>query len=173
MQTTFEHAAELETNQSNLRSQGMDPVTSDFNLPLDICDWVPPATLKSWVQEETHALNETGVGTDIPRSLLAILAFAYARGIFDTEEILSLCESDAVLRSLCEGLSCSLEQVLNARRKDRGLLVTITVRLLTRAVVQKFNLSPQSLPPILKRRLHESAVDRLDNARHMDRGGEA
>jgi len=151
----------------------MDPLNGNINLPLDICDWVSPTTLRSWVQEEAQALHETSAGTDIPKSLLAILAFAYARGIFDTEEILRLCESDPMLRSLGEGISCSLEQALNARRRDRGLLVTLTVRLLTRAVVQKFNLSAQSLPPILKRRLHESAVDRLDNARHMDRGGEA
>jgi hypothetical protein len=169
----FDQAAELENNRGNLSSHLMDTQIVNINFPLDICDWVSPGTLKSWVQEETQALQQTGVGADIPKRQLSILAFAYARSIFDTEEILGLCESDPTMRSLCEGLSCSFDEMLNARRRDRGLLVTLTVRVFTRAVIQKFNLQSQSLSPILKRRLHESAVDRLDNARLMDGGGEA
>jgi hypothetical protein len=143
----------------------MESLSGKLDLPADICEWVSPATLGSWVQEEVGKL--TG---DAPRTLLSVLSFAYARGIFDTDEILSRCESDIEFQKVSERAALTPEQLLGVRHKDRGLLVTLTVRLLSRAVVERCAVPASSFPPELKRRLHENAVDRLDNARHMDRG---
>ena len=150
----------------------MDDLSAGKGLPLDACEWVPPATLRSWVEQELNNLSGSIVGTGAHRGMLGVLGFAYARGIFDTAEILGLCRSDALFRSLCGAEDFSWDDMLVARHRDRGLLVTLTVRLLTRLVVERLGTSAASLDPALKRRLHESAVDRLDSARNMDRGEE-
>jgi len=143
-----------------------------INFPLDICEWVAPDRLRSWVEEELGNLNGLAEVPDRQRALLAVLAFAYARGTFDSEEILDLCRTDTLYRALCGRTDFSGEDVRDARHKARGLLVTLVVRLLSRGVAQKLATPVASLSPALKRRLHESAVDRLDNARNMDRGEE-
>ncbi|HEY5909406.1 MAG TPA: hypothetical protein VJA21_02250 [Verrucomicrobiae bacterium] len=150
----------------------MDELNARIAFPLDMGDWVEPATLCLWVEEEVKKLNGAAPAVDVRKKMLAVLSFAYARGVFDSEEILDLCRSDALYRSLCEGVDFSWDDLQSVRHKDRGLLVTLTVRLLTRAVVEKFSVAAASLDPAVKRRLHESAVDRLDNARNMDRGEE-
>jgi hypothetical protein len=148
----------------------MDVLSGNVVVPLDICDWISPATLTLWIREEVSKLNGVVANGEIPKVLRTVLAFAYARGIFDSEEILRLSQSDPAFLELCGGVVFTPEQLLSVRHKERGVLVTLTVRLLTRAVAEKFKVATAELPPELKRRLHENAVDRLDNARHINRG---
>lgn len=150
----------------------MDDLNTAANFPLDLCDWVAPETLRSWVAEEVK--NVTGSAEPAPgqKSLTGVLAFAYARGIFDSEEIVSLCRAGKLYDCIQGQIDFSWEDLLEARHKHRGVLVTIMVKLLTRALMEKRGPSAAALDPALKRRLHESAVDRLDNARNMDRGEE-
>ncbi len=150
----------------------MDDLNTTTNFPLDLCDWVAPETLRSWVIEELKNVTGPGGQAERQNALIAILAFAYARGVFDSEEIVGLCRADKLYGSLRGQIDLSWEDLLEARHNHRGLLVTLMVRLITRALVEKRGIPSSSLDPALKRRLHESAVDRLDNARNMDRGEE-
>ncbi len=150
----------------------MDDLNNPINFPLDLCDWVAPETLRSWVEEELKNATGTTGPAEGQNALVALLAFAYARGVFDSEEIIDLCRSDKLYSSFQGQSDFSWDGMLESRHKHRGLLVTLMVRLLTRALVEKQGLQPAALDPPLKRRLHESAVDRLDNARNIDQGAE-
>jgi hypothetical protein len=147
----------------------MENLSGNLDLPTDICEWVSPATLSSWVQEETARLNGGATHTEVQEALLKVLAFAYCREIFDSEEILRLCDSESELRELSKGTVFTLEHLRSVRHNNRGLLISLTVRLLTRTVAQKCDLAVSDFPPELKRRLHENAVQRLDNAILLDR----
>ena len=150
----------------------MEDQNTNINFPLDLCDWASPETLRFWVQEELKHVTGSEAPAEKQNALIGILAFAYARGIFDSEEIINLCRTDKLYSSLQGGSDFSWEDLLATRHQHRGVLVTLMVRLLTRALVEKGVVSQAALDPALKRRLHESAVDRLDNARNMDRGEE-
>ncbi len=149
--------------------QGLDETVK---FPLDICEWVAPETLRSWLEEDLPHLSGAGGLTSLHKRLLAILAFAYARGIFASAEILALCESDPFFSSLQQGVDFSLGDMLDVRHADRGSLVSLTVRLLARAVGERFGVAAAALEPGLKKRLQENAVERVDNAIILDRSQE-
>ena len=141
---------------------------------MDICEWAAPALMISWVEEELKKLPraaETSPGPgpqqDSVTMCLGVLAFAYARNVFDSEEIAQLCHSDPLFRALSKGLPLSSEALNAVRKKDRGLLVKLVTQLLLRATLQKLGRTPDELSPALKRRLHENASDRLDTARNI------
>ncbi len=142
----------------------MEHSKSSNEFPADLCEWVPPATLRLWVEEELKVSDWQGKAAEDHSRLVAVLAFAYARGTFDSEEISDLCRTDDCYRSLCAGRDFSLEEILGMPHKARGILVMLMIRLLTRAVASKQGTPATSLDPALKRRLHEIAVVRLDNA---------
>jgi hypothetical protein len=146
----------------------MDDKNSTIDLPDDICEWVAPETLHSWVVEELkHVAGPVPAGTQ--STLAAVLAFAYARWFFPSKEILGLCRTDPLYGSLCPRTDFPWQDIMEARHKERGLVVNLLVRLLTRAVAEKHGIAASSMDPALKRRFHESAVERLDIAITMDR----
>ena len=149
----------------------MNDLNATTGFPLDFCEWVAPASLQRWVQEELKNVTDPAAQGG-RKTLLGVLAFAYARGIFDSEEILGLCRSDPLFKALHGTGEFSWEDMLDARHKDRTPLINFMMRVLTRAVAEKHGVPAASLDPALKRRLHENVVDRLDNARNMDRGEE-
>jgi hypothetical protein len=174
---TSEFIVEPQPNNPELKSRE-DP-SAIFRVPMDICEWVPSATVISWIHEELKSLgaaeqqgshsplDATGGAANV---MLAVLAFAYVRGIFDTEETARLCHSDPQFQSLSRGQAISPAGLIAFRPRDRGLLVKLTAQLLIRAATQKLNLPGSALAPGLKRQLHADAVLRLDTARHFDRG---
>jgi len=147
----------------------MDDAKSTVNVPQDICDWVAPETLHSWVEEELQHLRGPVAAGGKQITLAAVAAFAYARWVFPSKDIHGLCRTDALYSSLCGRGDFSWEDIMAARHKERGLLISLLVRLLARAVAEKYRLAASSMDPALKRRLHESAVERLDIAITMDR----
>jgi len=153
----------------NWSGAAMENVNGKLDLPTDICEWVSPLSLLSWVREESGKLNGATPGPANASALREVLAFAYCRGIFDSEEILRACQSSAELKELSHGSISNSEELRVTRHRGRGLLVTAIVRLLTRAVCEKCDVAPAELEPELKRRLHENAVQRLDNAILIDR----
>jgi len=147
---------------------GMENLSGKLQLPEDICEWVSPETLLSWVREEIDKPNGTP-GNGFPKPVLAVLAFAYCRGIYDSEEILRVCDSVPEFQTLSSGSVSNVEQLRTARHKKLVLLINVTVRLLTRAVCEHCKLAPEELSPELKRRVHENSVQRIDNAILIDR----
>ncbi len=154
--------------QTRDEGKGMNDLKAKINFPSDICEWVTPPKLQSWAQEELGNMN--GPVQAGRKPALAVLAFAYTRGIYESEEILGLCRSDALVRALAGGAVFSREDLVDVRHQDRGHLITLTARLLTRALCEKSGDSPATLDPMLRRQVHQCAVDRIDTAIIMDPG---
>jgi transposase len=106
-----------------------------------------------------------------PKRMLCLLAFAYATGIYAAEELESGCFSDPFLRYICEGEPPRAREISRFRRANRYLLKWIIAQLFREALKKKFDLGNTLFPAGLRRFLVESAVERLDLARHLDRAG--
>lgn len=148
-----------------------------FELPLDLGEWVDRHQLLSWIEEAVGTLdwNHPEVVAYLqrnpnfrPRMLLTLLAFAYATGIFGSEDIADRCETDPLFRSLCDDRAPTAAEVNRFRRENRGLLKGVLVPTFARVVREKFALGDLLLPPGLKRWFVQHAVERLDLARHTD-----
>src|SRR6266581_7503380 len=83
-----------------------------LQVPLDLSEWCPKPALLAWIDEELATLD--WANPDLvaylrahpdfqPRTLLRLLGFAYATGIFESEEIVRLSYADANFRALCNG----------------------------------------------------------------------
>jgi hypothetical protein len=138
---------------------------------MNLCEWVPASTLLKWIQEELVAAGPAQVEEwqDKPlKSVLSALTFAYAQAQFDSEEIDKLCQSEPFFQMLCEGESVGWGEIAHFRHKNRGLLITVLARVLSRAFRYHFGIEAEVLPTKLRQRFHEAAVERLDIARHLD-----
>ncbi len=147
-------------------SSGDELVTS---IPGDICEWVSPETLRAWVEEELKTLPGAAGLTLQDQRILVILAFAYAQGIYRSTEILGLCDANPLFMLLEQGVDFSLENAKDGWHTQWALLVSLLVRLFSRAMAAKYGLAASALDPRAKRRLHERVVDRLNTAVNSDR----
>ena len=144
----------------------METAGNKLDLPGDICEWVPPGVLVSWVQEELAA--EVGRIPEPGSRVLAVLAFAYCRGIFDSEEILRACDSISEFQQLSKHGVSGTDQFRDLRRQESVPLIQLLTRLLARAVSQKYGLPLAQFKRLWKDRVHDDAVQRLDNAVLID-----
>jgi transposase len=159
-----------------LRETATQP--GELKVPWDLREWAPPAQLLAWVEEELDALDwdnpELVQAAEQrlqygPRSLLTLLVYAYLVAIYESEEIVSACYTDQVLRSLCGGKVPGPGSVKRFRRENRGLLRWCLARLLLRAVREHYEAGDAALPAGIRRHLEDLATQRLDIARHLDR----
>lgn len=148
------------------------------SVPLDLRRWVDNEQLKIWVLEETDRVVSHGQATmgfprkNCPsqtRELCALLTFAYASRVFESQEIVSCCVSDPVFESLCRGRDWSAQELSVFRRRNRPLLEAILASVFLRALRCHFNLPNIAEAGGLQDDLRERAVERLNIARHMDR----
>ena len=83
---------------------------ADSQIPWDLTEVVDSKTLSAWVREEIGSLNWTN--PDLvehlrvhpnyhPRMMLTVLTYAYASGVFESEEILRRCDVEAIYRGMC------------------------------------------------------------------------
>jgi len=129
-------------------------------IPWNLTDWVQAESLRDWVRAEIGQLDwdDPAVreyvqtrGRANPRSVLSVLVYAYATGMFESEEIALACGHDAGFRALSG---------------DAELM-----RVMVRALFDKLGENrSERLPAGLRHYLEESARERLDCARHLDRG---
>ena len=168
-------AGGLDTVQAMMWADGVSfPTSAPIELPLDLSNWVVPGIIALWVKEEARGLEWDEAEPvwrlrgNRPPAMLALLAFAYATGVFDTDEILSACRRDPLFRSLGEGAAPFSQDVIRFRREHRGRLIGVLAQILTRAVLERYcwRELPNSLE--LRRRTLQSATDRLNIARHME-----
>lgn len=96
------------------------PVSEPFNEPCfrlgDIRDWVDVGTLIAWLDEEIANLCANpatlrpgfpGMEAESSKSILYLLAYAYATEVLDSAEISRNCETQTVFRLLSgEALRC-------------------------------------------------------------------
>jgi transposase len=160
-----------------------EPVETEeqFSLPLDLAEWVDSCKLMDWVEEivEQFDWKDREVADYLrrnpayrPKTMLCLLAYAYATQVFGAEEIVRRCYSDTIFRLLCENHPPTVAELSRFRRENRGLLKGMLVPLFVRALKAKFNLGDVWIPPGLKGYLLKNAVERLDIARHMDNFGD-
>ena len=164
-----------------LNLNGRAPKTNagenELRIPLDLRDWIDPVVLKTWVTEEVEALDWKNeklqkylqAHPDFrPKELLSVLIFAYATGVMESDEILGALQSNDGLNGLWRGPGPSAKEIGTFRKKNRALLKWGLAEILKRALQQKVGYLESRLPPGLRQVVVDSAVGRLDLARHMD-----
>lgn len=136
-----------------------------------------PTALANCVEEEVARICEANEAAKTfddhepnRRELLGLLAFAYARRVFDSEEIAQRCQTEPTFRQLCHSHSPFTGELVSFRRRNRSLLVTVLANVLMRAT----QAGPAASPPsaALKRQLLCQASATLNLARHFDTGSE-
>jgi len=152
------------------------PEREAVGAPADLGNWVSPATVLSWAAQEVELLGgndvrRTGGLNELSRNrgklALCLLAYAYARQMFDSEEIIRACHEDPVLRRLCGDRAPFAMELQSFRHRNRPVLERVLGRLFMRAIRHRFDLGGISLPQELEQDLHRVASERLDIARHM------
>lgn len=155
----------------------------EMSIPLDLSVWVSVPRLCEWILEDVAKLNWTNPELlellrkypDFePKALLNTMTFAYATGIFSGEEIARHCSEDPVFRGVRPKLPPIAGELRQFRKENRGLLKWSLTNVITRALKTQITEGDaiDILPPGLRRYVVENAVERLDLARHMDRGGD-
>ena len=80
-----------------------------LRLPWDLTEWVVKLRLLEWIEEEIGRLNWGNPELTAhllthpqfqPRRLLMLLTTAYLTAVFESEDIVDRCYSDAALRSI-------------------------------------------------------------------------
>ncbi len=146
-------------------------------LPENLRNWFSDPTLVAWIDEEfkrfernhpQEASYSKDHPNDLPAFMAPVLAFAFASGMFASDEIAGACRSDPVLHRLCNGRPPFQQQLCSFRRRNRPLLVQVLTGVFKRAITRKLGSSAAMLPRHTARTLHDQAVERLDLARHMD-----
>jgi len=150
-----------------------------FGLPWDISDLAPRKVLLQWIDKQLETIDWANPAVTTfeskhpefrPRMFLRLLSYAYAVGIFASEDVVEGCYGDEVLRSICENDPPTVRGIMAFRRENRGLLQWLLVELLKQAIRYHVNAGDFLISPGLKRYLADAAVARIDIARHMDRG---
>ncbi len=148
--------------------------------PLDLSEWMPQENLMesitaiveemNWANPELLAYVEDHPEYR-PKVMLRLITFSYATGVFNAEEIESNCFSDPFLRYISEGQPPRAREISRFRRANRSLLKWVLAQVFREVLNKKFELDNTTFPAGLRRVLVETAVERLDLARHLDRAG--
>ena len=148
-------------------------------IPWDLTEVADSKTLSAWVREEIGSLNWSN--PDLvehlrahpnyhPRMMLTVLTYAYASGVFESEEILRRCDAEPIYRGMCmEAAPESISAIRKFRKDNRALLKWGLVQILKRCLAAATGQPGVSVPAGIKRMLVDNAVARLELARHMDR----
>jgi transposase len=154
------------------------PQADRLGLPWNLAEWIDKGQLLRWIEQNVANLDwdnptlvaylKTHPGFR-PQMLLTLITFAYALGVYASEEIAELCYSDPTFRDICAKDPPSAKSILVFRRENRGLLKWILVELFKQALKERFSFGDTLLPPGLRRHLLDAAVTRIDIARHLDR----
>jgi hypothetical protein len=131
----------------------------------------------AWIEEEAErfcGIDPAGTerllppaGFD-PSMMLRLLTFAYACRVFESDDIVQRCHSEAIFGGMCEAEIPSAQQLRSFRRSHRALLEKILARVILRAVRDRFGLEAAMPYPELEADLRDRASERLNIARHMD-----
>ena len=164
----------------DLNMSGHAPVATSGNgvqIPMDLRMWIEPAQLKDWVAEELETLDWQNerlqkylqTHPDFrPKELLSLLIFAYAAGVMESDEVIVALQRDTGFAGLWRGPGPSAKELATFRKKNRALLKWGLGQVIKRALQRNLGYTETRLPVGLRQIVIESAVGRLDVARHMD-----
>jgi hypothetical protein len=161
-----------------------EPGAKRFELPWDLSVWADRPILLQWIVEEVGSLDwENQELLKVlqanpafqPRAMLILTTYAYALGLCESEDVVSLCYTEPALKSFMALVPFSIPSenaVSRFRREHRGLIKWALVQCFKRGL-RHHELGDSPIPPGLRRILDESAANRLDLARHLDRSVQA
>lgn len=150
-----------------------------FGLPWDITGLAPRELLLQWLDRLLDTIDwanphvvafEQKHPEFRPRMFLRLLTYAYATGMFASEDVVEGCYANEILRSICEGDPPTARGIAAFRRENRGLLQWFLAELFKQALRHNLSVGEFLMSPGLKRCLADAATARIDIARHMDRG---
>jgi hypothetical protein len=150
-------------------------------LPWDLSEWVEKEQLLQWIDQEIGALDWSNPELleylrshpeYQPKSMLGLLTYAYATGVYESDEIVRNCYEDQAFRALSQGQVPTTHSIGRFRRDNRGLIKWALEQMLKRALRTKYSLGDMLLPSGLRRHLMDLALERLNMARHMDRAAQ-
>jgi transposase len=126
-------------------------VTIDYDTPLmlppNLRDWVPAGHLAHFVLDAVEEMdlrqvrvNERGTGSAQypPRTVLALLLYCYATGIFSSRRIEQATYDSVPVRMICGDTHPDHDTICTFRRENRALLQETFVRVLELAQALKF-----------------------------------
>ena len=153
----------------------------ELSIPLDLSKWVAPSQVRDWIMTDVATLNWTDADLlellrkhpDFePKALLNTMTFAYATGIFGAEEIARRCSEEPEFRGVRPKLPPLPEELRRFRKENPAILKWTLAKVITRALISQFieRDTIEVLPPGLRRYVMENAIERIELARHMDRG---
>lgn len=153
-----------------------------LHLPWNLTEWVDEHELLAWVNEEIGRLNWNNPELVAhlkaqpeyhPRMLLTLLTYAYLTAVFESEDVVHACYSDANLRSICGQIAVPRVGAIGRfRRENRGLLRWLLQQVMTRAMQDHFDMAEVVVPAGVKGFIHTNATERLELSRHMDRAAQ-
>ncbi|HTD66346.1 MAG TPA: hypothetical protein VK846_07440 [Candidatus Limnocylindria bacterium] len=154
-----------------------------LSIPHDLSVWVPISQLSEWIRADIATVDWTN--PDLleqlrrqpefePKALLNTMTLAYATSIFGAEEIARHCSEDPAFRSVRPKLPPIPAELKKFRQENRGVFKWSLANVITRALKSQFEEGDriQELPSGLRRHVVENATERLDIARHLDRGAD-
>jgi hypothetical protein len=146
-------------------------------LPTDLSEWVSPGLITTWIEQEIRKMD-----WDNPlwmkclqrcpecrhRAMVCLLSFAYATGLFSSQEIAEAAWSEAMLRAICNGQPPSAREVRTFRRQNRSAIECVLAGVLRQAIIRQFALHANPLLSEIEPVLRDHAAERIEIARQMD-----
>jgi hypothetical protein len=154
---------------------------NELRIPLDLSEWVEREALRAWVREEIEALDWGNPQLEAylqahpdfrPKDLLTLLSYAYATGVLESEEIILALKNNTDFKELWAEPWPTAKELERFRRQNRALLRWALVRILKRALQSKWQFGDIRFLAGLRALLVDTAAERLDLARHMDRAAQ-
>ena len=149
-------------------------------ISLNLSEWVCAGTLLGWIEQEIQKLDWSHpmVLDHLrqhpqyrPKAMLRVLSYAYATGVFCSEEIARICQFEAVFNLLCEGRAPFPDELSLFRRRNRKVLERILSQVLYQASEDLHRADRQGERTGLRQKcMAGEAAERLNIARHLDSG---
>ena len=156
--------------------------TDRIGFPWDLTEWIEKDRLLRWVTEEVEAMDWDNPALAKylkthpeyrPKTLMSLLIFAYATGVYASEDIAEQCLSNADFRSICAPVAPSAQEIAAFRKENRGLLKWCLDEMLKRALREHLQLGADMIPAGLRRQINDATITRLDMARYLDGAAQA
>jgi len=151
----------------------------ELGLPWDLRDWITPEELLRTLLQQLESIDwkdpalvdfEKKHPAFRPKMFLTLLPYAYATGMYASEDIAEGSYTDPIFRSICAAEAPTAREITAFRRQNRGLLQWLLTELFKQALKSKYDIGNFLVPPGLKRCLTNAATERLDICRHIARG---
>src|SRR6266404_1075477 len=115
----------------------------ELGLPWDLSEWMDrqellqalakPLETIDW-QDPNLVAFEKKQPQFRPKMFLTLLTYAYATGLYASDDIAEACYSDEILRSICAGEPPTARDIMAFRRENRGLLQWLLAELFKQAI---------------------------------------